>query len=260
MQNFTIHAYLIKCQTNLHVGSGDNNYGVIDKQVQRDSISLAPIIHASGIKGAFREYFDKSLRWGETTEGNEKLTILFGSDKTAKENLKQGSLRFFEAHLLSIPVRGKDNEPFYRATSCEIVNAFNSSATTLGMKDIMIILPTAQNTNAHTEYADSSLLGDIPYVGEKAVKMEHSMMNDEVFRHLPIIARNCLENGQSENLWYEEVVPRESCFYFFIAVPNNMDSIVNYDNDFNNNVHDRIIQIGANATVGYGYCKILKIA
>ena len=34
---------------------------------------------------------------------------------------------------------------------------------------------------------------------------------------LPIIARNCLENGESKNLWYEQVLPRETfwvlCFY-----------------------------------------------
>jgi CRISPR-associated protein Cmr4 len=59
MQNFKIHSYLIECLSNLHVGSGDANYDVIDKKVQRDPVTNLPCIHSSGIKGAFREYFDQ---------------------------------------------------------------------------------------------------------------------------------------------------------------------------------------------------------
>lgn len=32
-------AYFIQCITNMHVGSGDANYGIVDKLVQRDPVT-----------------------------------------------------------------------------------------------------------------------------------------------------------------------------------------------------------------------------
>lgn len=78
---------------------------------------------------------------------------------------------------------------------------------------------------------------------------------------LPVIARNQLENGESKNLWYEEVVPRESKFYFFIVEEKANDlKSDNYRDLFEECLEADIIQIGANATIGYGYTKIKKIA
>jgi len=54
-----IELYTIKCLTNLHVGSGDINFNVIDNQVQRDSVTNLPNINSSSLKGAFREHFSK---------------------------------------------------------------------------------------------------------------------------------------------------------------------------------------------------------
>ena len=50
-------AYIIRTKTNLHAGSGDTNFGIVDKQVQRDSISNLPIINSSSLKGAIRDHF-----------------------------------------------------------------------------------------------------------------------------------------------------------------------------------------------------------
>jgi len=58
-----------------------------------------------------------------------------------------------------------------------------------------------------------------------------------------------LENGQSANLFYEEVVPRETRFGFKIQA-SGIDSYFDTIAD---------IQIGANATVGYGFCSLTKI-
>jgi Uncharacterized protein predicted to be involved in DNA repair (RAMP superfamily) len=67
---------------------------------------------------------------------------------------------------------------------------------------------------------------------------------------LPIIARNVLENGESKNLWYEQVIPAETIFYTFIQSPSGV---------LENELDDKIVQIGANATIGYGYCKFTKL-
>ncbi|MBK9227470.1 MAG: hypothetical protein IPL67_10560 [Ignavibacteria bacterium] len=76
----------------------------------------------------------------------------------------------------------------------------------------------------------------------------------EIARRLPVIARNKLENGESKNLWYEEVVPRESRFIFFTAKDDE------YCVEFDEVLTMDTIQIGANASIGYGYVKISKIS
>ena len=64
---------------------------------------------------------------------------------------------------------------------------------------------------------------------------------------LPVIARNYLDNGISKNLWYEEIVPHQTRFYTFIAKSTNATTDLLIDK--------QTIQIGGNATIGYGFCK-----
>jgi len=71
---------------------------------------------------------------------------------------------------------------------------------------------------------------------------------------LPVIARNNLENGISQNLWYEEVVPRESVFYSFVTYGAGETHTL-----WNNlNSGNLLLQVGGSATIGYGLCKIKK--
>ncbi|MCS4455235.1 RAMP superfamily CRISPR-associated protein [Clostridium botulinum] len=56
MDNFKI--YTIRCLTNMHVGSGDASYTLIDNQVQRDVITGFPTINSSSLKGSLRSFLD----------------------------------------------------------------------------------------------------------------------------------------------------------------------------------------------------------
>jgi CRISPR-associated protein Cmr4 len=260
MVNYTGHAYLIECLSNLHVGSSGDNYGVIDKQVQRDPITGLPVIHASGLKGALREYFTICT---PLADAKDKLTEIFGSDKgekdkEQKDKMQQGAYRFFEANLLSLPVRATDNGIFYRATSTGIVNAFNDTRQSFakqGCTALSIMAGTGQP--AQTEFGNAPLSDGSAVLGELLLPLKDDEMK-EACKNLPIIARNSLDNGQSENLWYEEVVPRYSRFYFFVSVPDDNDTL-SFMADFNKHIDGHSVQIGANATVGYGHCKITKI-
>ena len=78
-------------------------------------------------------------------------------------------------------------------------------------------------------------------------KKFNSLCSDD---NLPIIARNCLENGESVNLWYEQVLPSQSVLATIIQTVNEKDLDM---------LNDKIVQIGANATIGYGYCKFIKL-
>ena len=71
------------------------------------------------------------------------------------------------------------------------------------------------------------------------------------------MARNCLENGISKNLWYEEVVPHESVFVFGVLSDGTKlgDSCLQ---SFDEKIcKDSLIQFGGNATVGYGLTKVM---
>ena len=56
MDNFKL--FHIDALTNMHVGSGNITYGFVDNLIQRNAVTGFPVIHASGIKGALREYFN----------------------------------------------------------------------------------------------------------------------------------------------------------------------------------------------------------
>ena len=67
--------------------------------------------------------------------------------------------------------------------------------------------------------------------------------------HLPVIARNNLENGTSTNLWYEQVLPRYSRLYFILKDGEQLKE----------KMTNELVQIGANATIGYGFCEIKDV-
>ena len=94
--------YIINCITNLHMGSGDINFNIIDNEVERDPLYSHPIMFSSGVKGALREHFE--------TLGDHDIIPIFGSDieESRKNNggkSTPGNLKFLNAELLFLPVR-----------------------------------------------------------------------------------------------------------------------------------------------------------
>lgn len=229
--------YTIECISNLHVGSGQDNDGVIDGLIQRDVVTDLPCINASSLKGALREHCEK---WNKAhNEDAEKVNVvkLFGKKVSGEENCEAGEYRFLDASILSIP-RPSVNAPFVQVTCDEVVEELQDKASLFGVglgdneKDTILDLANVSEQNK-CSYKDFKKYSN----------------NDE----LPVIARNCLENGVSKNLWYEQVLPRKSRFAFFIL--HDEDEI---DEAFNSAITSVPVQIGANASVGYGICVIKK--
>ena len=52
------------------------------------------------------------------------------------------------------------------------------------------------------------------------------------------------------NLWYEEVVPYNSIFYFTILGPENLV------NELKGMIENQIVQFGSGASIGYGLCEL----
>jgi hypothetical protein len=75
---------------------------------------------------------------------------------------------------------------------------------------------------------------------------------------LPIRARNVLdENGMSKNLWYEELVPHKSLFYFAVITQGESDE--QYQ-QFKEVLEKPPIQFGGNAGIGNGYTSIAEVS
>ena len=247
--------YSIRALSNMHVGSGDNNYGVIDKLVQRDVVTNLPTIHSSSLKGALCEFFKN--KYGKESD---KVKNIFGGEKS------KGSYDFFEADLVSIPVRSNKAQ-YFNAFSPHFLKQVFEKINALGFKYDLGNLPEPEKGKpiCLNDKFEGAIVEEQEW---KCVKLPQGQIVDSiklkflgdniVFMHaddfksvcekLPVIARNCLENGQSTNLWYEEVLPRESRFLTVVRtnglLETEFDSILN-----------EIVQIGANATIGYGYCK-----
>lgn len=229
--------YTIECISNLHVGSGQDNDGVIDGLIQRDVVTDLPCINASSLKGALREHCEK---WNEAhNEDAEKVNVvkLFGKKVSGEENCEMGEYRFLDASILSIP-RPSVNAPFVQVTCDEVVKELQDKASLFGVglgdneKETVLRLANVLETN-NCSYEDFKKYSN----------------NDE----LPVIARNYLENGVSKNLWYEQVLPRKSRLAFFIL---HDDGEIN--KAFDSAITSVPVQIGANASVGYGICVIKK--
>ena len=216
--------WLIIPQTNLHVGNESIvNFSVIDKAIQRDVTTGIPCINSSSLKGAIKEYLEN--------EGCTQIKELFGSTKADKNDSQKGSALFFDATLLAIPEQKTGGDSPYKQVYCkDMVTAFIAKASLLGAivkeEDVLKKLEKKEGYD---------------------YKKFGSLCSDD---NLPIIARNCLDNGESTNLWYEQVLPSQSVLATVIQTVGEKDLDM---------LNGKIIQIGANATIGYGYCKFIKL-
>lgn len=239
----------MECLTNLHVGSGDFNYGVVDNEVERDCLSGNPVIHASGIKGALRDVAEKQCKAVER---------IFGGIGDNKES-KSGAYKFFDAHLLSRPLRVSGSEKFsyISVTTPEIINTFIDTLNNFGypneLKKIYVDFDNikfySNNPGIHIEsdedaYKASEIPAEAKSTLDAILGCNYALVESFDDYKLPVIARNKL--GENKNLWYEEYVPHHSVFYMMIMCD---DAVVDLD-------FSKPVQFGGNASIGYGYTKI----
>ena len=160
--------------------------------------------------------------------------------------------------MLSIAVRSTGNNLAYvNATSkgaidrlCKRLEQFGVEAKHLaeltGLQESgKVSIEDLPGKKSYCQIKDNpSLVGDnLAVLDENDLKL---LCNNE---HLPVISRNCLEDGQSTNLFYEQVLPRYSRLATLIMGDREILD------DFSNKLNNEVVQIGGNATIGYGYCK-----
>lgn len=231
-------AWLIVAETNLHVGNENiNNFGVIDQAIQRNAITEIPCIHSSSLKGAIKEYIAEC--WNKKQEKKVSCKNVFGSEKGANdEDTQRGKAVFFDAELLALPIQETESNYYFKLAYDfnEGIQQFSTKLRRLGIQlEANDILKRICESVGIVEGQ------------KKPVNNFKELCNDE---HLPIIARNKLNNGESDNLWYEQILPSKSVLGTIIETD---------DKTFIEALNGNLIQIGANATVGYGYCTFIKL-
>lgn len=257
--------FTIITKSNTHVGDGQNSYGIVDNVVQKDYNFEIPIIRSTSLKGALREYFEfKKIK---------DIDNIFGSKPTANDNLNQGSHYFSDAKLISYPMRSIQMQFFN--VSCPlllndlkedflqvdenalVINDLDNLLNNNEVKTIAKNQPLANNNdnaiieehNIKIKKIDNLIPDSLKSILGENIVIMHNDTFKRLAKKLPIITRNQLENGQSKNLFYEEVVPRETRFGFVLGSDKFSDEFENISR----------FQIGANATVGYGFCELKKM-
>lgn len=241
-KNYIPLVFRVRALTNVHVGGGDSFYGAVDKLVQRDAATNLPTIHGHSIKGAIREYFEETVGDSSTSPF---IKHAFGSPvKGRTEDAKPGEYRFFAADLVAIPVPDQDPKSlaqYHLAANDNVWDDLTKKIALLGQKVSKSDLIDGFNK-------------DLPVQAK-----EKNASFKEATEELPVVARNQLDNGESQNLWYEEFVPRESVFAFIVQVDDS-EASQEHRKHFIKNLNDKVVQIGGNATVGYGFCHFTLIS
>jgi CRISPR-associated protein Cmr4 len=267
--------YKIETLTNLHVGSGDINFGVVDNQVQKDPITNLPNINSSSLKGAFREHF------AQKDNAKALVEYIFGPDNSSNDSHQTGAYSFMEAELLTRPVRSNE-KAYFNATAPMVIKSLLEKIETFNIdfdSEIKKSLEELANLTPEIgeplifENLNNTILEDLQakYQNFDTSKLQEflgedlALFSDEDFKNLdlPVIARNQLDNGESKNLWYEEIVPKKSTFTFVLLKPTNISEadakkINGLENRFDN--ESMQLQIGANKSIGYGFCNIKRVS
>jgi CRISPR-associated protein Cmr4 len=260
-------------RTPLHVGAG-NSVGVVDSPIMRERHTRIPIIPGSSLKGVLRDL----------PGSEEDKDWLFG--KGSDEEAAAGALLIGEARVLAFPVRSAKNSfawitcplalsRFKRDAGCDFAIPDISSenkclaSAELGLKNNVVL----------EEYC-FEISGEIPgdILGE--LKDIHSdevwsslgerlaIVSDEIFSYF--VANACevvtrirvndatgtVDNGA---LFNQEQAPSETMFYASIGAQAMQGKS---ENEALNKLSDalknsgRLIQVGANETIGLGYCSV----
>ena len=254
--------YLLKCLTNMHVGNGEESYNIIDNEVEKDVVTGNPAIYSSGIKGSLLQHFknQKDVR-------KETVENIFGNEFGGPV-VKEGRFKFLQAQLLARPMRVSCGEVTYAmVTTNEILRSFAEHMVTFGFKkedyelsnesqgnDFDFVVKEHSKIKEIEGYPAKNILNENMIPKKIQVPDNFAIASSSIFQSidLPVLARNCLENGKSKNLWYEQIMPHESLFYMTVLYPDDCEEF----DDFHKIVTNNIIQFGGNASIGYGYTKI----
>ena len=230
------------------------------------------MINSSSLKGAIRDHFKTVLGFDMDTR---KMQTIFGH--ADKDNANAGEVKFLQAGLLALPVRS-NTQMYFLATTPQILKNYMENHLILTKKEINLEIPdigdgvyiSTDDEGCFVEdyEADNSKREALKIISKVFFNSQPiALMNHQTFKtiSLPIITRNKIakKEGEDNNLFYEEVIPRHTIFYSYIITPNESDiddeKVEKIFESFIEDVNKENIQIGANASIGYGLCQFKEV-
>ena len=267
----------VKCITNLHIGTSGSAYGVIKNEVEKDVVLNTPLLPASGIKGALRDF------WRQNNKDYQKE--IFGSDPTEQNEGSKGKCKFLNGQIILRPMRVSLGDYSYcLVTTPDLIRTMLDTFRDFGVKTYRGISISDFNSESAFDniFNREGIHGSVYYskgniqeiegygvdsciesnnaifkmLSDIAEGVPVAIMKNEVFQMigLPIVARNHLIDGKSNNLWYEELVPHQSRFYFITLWEGNNENII-YKYIIEE-IPKIPISFGGNNSIGNGYCSI----
>jgi CRISPR-associated protein Cmr4 len=289
--------FIIEALTNMHVGSGETHFGVVDNLIQRHPVTKIPIIHSSGIKGALKDHFEND------NEIKQYIPELFGgsieldnADPNGELDYKPGHLIFFEAQMLTLPLRASENV-YYNCTSVptlieyldQLDNFFNAKEKTKELRKWLVELDFTGSDFLYFEGSNNLEIED--YTKNKTIPKPDNLIvnsltalckidinklaifNKDIFTRIcedsiPVVARNQIkDDGTSGNLFYEEVLPRKTSLFMIVGydkylLNDKLEIVRKAGKEFVKKLKNNgtVYQFGANYSVGYGFSKLSQIA
>ncbi|GBC78119.1 hypothetical protein HRbin08_01605 [bacterium HR08] len=217
-------------ETSLHAGSG-TSLGVVDLPIQREKYTDFPVIQASGLKGAVREWFEFTF----TDNGSKrKIELAFGPDKIGSEESGfAAAVTFTDARILLFPVRSLKGV-FAYCTSPTVLERFRRDAQIAGVP-LNWTVPTPPN--------DQTVLGvqtscDVA-AGDQVLLEEYAFgfqSNPQVANIANWLSQIAFPNGGEYKFWQEKVkksllVLPDNAFRDFVKLCTEVQARIKIDND-----------------------------
>lgn len=278
--------------TPLHAGSGQAT-GVVDLPIQRERHTGWPMVQASGVKGAFRDWFTRYYTANPESAGQQEQArklddLVFGKEEKSGDAGHAGALSVSDARLLLFPVRS-NVAPFVWLTCPAILQRLKRDMLLLGVtQDFEIPEPPKDTAVFLSEGIDDSdiILEDmaVSRKGEEVVELRKLMASlaphatrilmvpDKNFKFLvetatevqpQIRIKEDTGTTQDGSLRYQELLPSDSVLYvmtFFTSerTPNSEMKPENVEL-IRNCVKAALsshVQIGGDMTMGRGIMEI----
>jgi CRISPR-associated protein Cmr4 len=217
-------------ETSLHAGSG-TSLGVVDLPIQREKYTDFPVIQASGIKGAVREWFEFRFR---DDAHKRKIELAFGPDKIGSEESGfAAALTFTDARILLFPVRSLKGI-FAYCTSPTALERFRRDAQIAGAPLNWIIpKPTDDHTVLGVQSGSDVADGDQVLLEEYAFSFQPDSQVTSIATYL---SEQAFPNRPEYEFWKEKIkrsllVLPDNAFRDFVKLSTEVQARIRINND-----------------------------
>jgi CRISPR-associated protein Cmr4 len=217
-------------ETSLHAGSG-TSLGVVDLPIQREKYTDFPVIQASGIKGAMREWFEFTFT---DNTNKRKIELAFGPDKIgSEESGYAAAVSFTDARILLFPVRSLKGI-FAYCTSPTVLERFRRDAQITGVSPSWTVsTPPNDQTVLGVQNGSDVAAGDQVLLEEYAFRFQADPQVTEIAKSL---SQTAFPNGSEYLFWRDKVkksllVLPDNAFRDFVKLSTEVQARIKIDND-----------------------------